>query len=107
VSRKLLISDANIIIDIMAGELVDAMFRLEYDFATPDILFEQELKDQHPEIVTAGLQVLELEPETVAYASTIYQADTAERVSLLDCMALALARQEQTVLLTGDARLRQ
>lgn len=104
--RKLIISDANIIIDIIAGELVDVMFQLDYTFGTPDILFEKELKQQHPEIILAGLQVLELNAETVAYASSVFNADASDRVSLMDCVALALAKQENCTLLTGDARLR-
>jgi len=105
--RKLLISDANIIIDVIAGGLVDDLFQLDYTFGTPDILFEKELKDQHPEIISAGLQVLELNAETVAYASSVFNADVTDRVSLMDCVALALARQENCTLLTGDARLRK
>ena len=105
--RELLISDANIIIDIIAGELVEPIFRLDYVFATSDVLFDKELKPQHPEIVQAGLQVLELQAEAVEYASTQFQADKADRLSFMDCIALALARQEECVLLTGDARLRK
>ena len=63
-SKKLLISDANIIIDIVAGELVEAMFSLEYEFSTPDILYVEELEEQHPEIIEAGLKPLELTPES-------------------------------------------
>ncbi len=50
-SKKLLISDANIIIDIIAGELVETMFALEYEFGIPDILYAEELEEQHPEIL--------------------------------------------------------
>ena len=53
-SKKLLISDANIIIDIVAGELVDAMFSLDYEFGTPDILYAEELEEQHSGILNAG-----------------------------------------------------
>jgi len=107
VSKKLLISDANIIIDIVAGELVNAMFSLEYEFATPDILYAEELEEQHPEILEAGLKTLELVPESIIRADAYIQENTVNRVSVNDCLALSLAKQENCTLLTGDSKLKQ
>lgn len=105
--KKLLISDANIIIDIVAGELVEAMFSLEYEFATPDILYAEELEAQHSEIIEAGLKVLELSPESITRAGAYFQGNSISRVSANDCLALSLAKQEQCTLLTGDSKLKQ
>lgn len=105
--KKLLISDANIIIDIVAGELVEAMFSLEYEFATPDILYAEELADQHPEILQTGLTALELTPESIIQADTYFQENRTSRVSVNDCLALSLAQQEKCTLLTGDSKLKQ
>jgi len=107
VSKKLLISDANIIIDMVAGELVEAMFSLPYEFGTPDILYVEELEEQHSDMIDAGLQLYELSPAYIDRTIEYLQLDIARRVSANDCMALALAQQEQCCLLTGDARLRQ
>ncbi len=106
-SKKLLISDANIIIDIIAGELVEAMFALEYDFATPDILYAEELEEQHPEILKAGLKTLELSSKSIVRADTYLQENRVCRISVNDCLALSLAKQEKCTLLTGDAKLKQ
>ncbi len=105
--KKLLISDANIIIDIIVGELQDAMFALDYDFGTPDILYAEELEEQHPEIIDAGLALFELNPDTINNANTLYQQNIITKVSVNDCMALALAQQENCTLLTGDAKLKK
>ncbi len=43
----LLISDANILIDIEDGNLTPVIFRLPYEIAVPDILFELELRERH------------------------------------------------------------
>lgn len=102
---QLLISDANIIIDIETGGLIDQMFRLEYRFGVPNVLFEQELQQQHGHLVTLGLEVLEVHSEAVRYAETLggrYRATGA-----MDLLALALARQECCSLLSGDKALRQ
>ena len=102
---QLLISDANIIIDIEAGGLVNQMFRLEYRFGVPDVLFDLELREQHGHLVTLGLEVLEVKSEAVRYAETLGERYRA--TSAMDLLALALARQECCPLLSGDKALRQ
>ena len=47
-SQKLLISDANILIDVIDGGIVDEMFMLEWEFGVPDVLFHYELKNHYP-----------------------------------------------------------
>jgi predicted lipoprotein with Yx(FWY)xxD motif len=51
----LLISDANILIDIDTGGLVAPMFSLDYRFAVPDVLFAEELEEQHSYFLGMGL----------------------------------------------------
>lgn len=101
---KLLISDANIIIDMEVGGLIKQMFRLEYEFAVLDVLYETELKDNHANLPKLGLRRLELQPESVTY--TVELAARYRRPGRIDLMALALAKQEQCRLLTGDQALR-
>ena len=40
----LLISDANILMDVEVGDLVAPMFSLGYPFAVPDVLYYEELE---------------------------------------------------------------
>jgi predicted nucleic acid-binding protein len=101
---KLLISDANIFIDMEAGGLVQAMFKLPETFAVPDILFMEELVEYHPELPGHGLQVMSLTEETVAESMRLRQQH--RHPSQNDLFALALAKQESCPLLTGDKRLR-
>jgi predicted nucleic acid-binding protein len=107
VSRKLLISDANILIDISAGSLLDELFRLNYEYGLPDVLFEYELQTQHPDLPEMGLQILTLAAEAVNDMAALQAKHRKTGVSIYGCMALALARQEQCPLLTGDGALRQ
>ena len=106
-SRKLLISDANILIDISVGGLLDELFRLNYEYGLPDVLFEYELQAQHPELPDMGLQILTLAAEAINDMIALRLKHHKTGVSINDCMALALARQEQCTLLTGDSALRQ
>lgn len=104
---QLLISDANIIIDMNTGGLLRSMFKLEFAFAVPDTLFEEELRKHHPNLRYLGLQSLELDGETVEYAGQLVQKYAATGAGTNDLLALALAWQEECPLLTGDPKLRQ
>lgn len=103
---RLLISDANIIIDMNTGGLLRPMFRFDATFAVPDLLFEEELRNDHPELPKLGLKLLELNEDTVAYADRLIAKYQHLGASINDLLALALASQEKCPLLTGDLRLR-
>jgi len=105
VPQKLLISDANVLIDIEVGGLIKQMFRLEYEFVVPDVLYEIELKNNHSKLPKLGLKQCELEAAAVEYTITL--GSKYRKPGRIDLMALALARQEQCPLLTGDQALRQ
>jgi predicted nucleic acid-binding protein len=107
VANKLLISDANILIDMIVGGLLDEIFRLDYEFGLPDVLFEYELRENHADLPDKGLQVMALEATAVEDTGSLYQRHRSSGVSVNDCMALALAKQEDCLLLTGDSALRQ
>lgn len=102
---QLLISDANIIIDMEDGGLLTVMFRLPYEFRVPDILYAEELEESHAHLLDVGLQLGELGGQSMIYAQTLFTRYT--NPSRNDCFSLALARQENCPLLTGDRALRQ
>lgn len=104
VPMKLLISDANIFIDVKVGKQIEVMFQLPESFAVPNILYEEELLQRHPELPSYGLQVLEIEERFMREAYRLRGIYT--QPSQNDLFALALAKQEQCSLLTGDKKLR-
>jgi len=61
----LLISDANILMDIEVGDLVAPMFSLGYQFVVPDVLYYEELVEQHAHLLDMGLQIRTLLPKSV------------------------------------------
>ena len=99
-----LISDANIIIDMEVGELLDKMFRLPQQFAVPDILYAEELETHHPHLPGLGLQVLAVNDSFIL--ETYRLMEVYRRPGFNDLLALSLAKQEQCPLLTGDEQLR-
>ena len=42
---RLLISDANILIDMEAGALLERLFRLPMQFGIPDLLYYEEIEE--------------------------------------------------------------
>lgn len=100
----LLIGDANVLIDLEEGRLVDDALRLPWRLGVPDILFADELSEQHSDFCERGLVLVELSAPTlerVVRLATLYP-----RPSRLDLSALACAQQESCPLLTGDRHLR-
>lgn len=101
---RLLISDANIIIDLEDGGLLDPVFELPWQYRTPDMLYFDELEEQHSDLLSKGLQLGELTPEGMEEAERLIRK--YPHPGRYDCFALALAKQEACPLLTGDQRLR-
>jgi len=102
---QILISDSNIFIDMEVANLTSQMFALPYSFATPDILYYEELEEEHPNLLDAGLKVLLLSSETIKYTESIVLK--YPKAGKNDLFALALAKQESCPLLTGDGALRK
>lgn len=102
---RLLISDANILLDIEVGGLLSPMFSLDFQFAVPDLLYWEELQEQHSHLVELGLQLHPMSEKDLERVAALSQ--TYARASRNDLFALALAEVENCPLLTGDAALRE
>jgi hypothetical protein len=88
------------------GELLEPMFRLELRIAVPDVLYEAELRENHPGLPALGLRRLELTSQSVQYVEALAADPRSKGVGRYDLFALALARQEDCLLLTGDSLMR-
>lgn len=102
---QVLISDANILIDLEEGLLLDQIFALPFVFKIPDVLFVEELSEQHGHLLALGLQLGELREDSMQQVFQLTQ--TYSQPSRNDCFALALAKQESCPLVTGDRNLRR
>lgn len=102
---QLLISDANILIDLEEGHLIELMFQLPFQFCIPDILFVEELEEEHNHLPALGLELMELSSETMIHAMELIPRYA--KTSRNDCFALALAANKQCPLLTGDKALKE
>ena len=100
----ILVSDANIFIDMEVADLTRQMFRLKESFATPDILYHEELAENHSELPGLGLRIERLTPAAISDVERMVALHQQNSVN--DLMALALAKERQWPLLSGDRRLR-
>ena len=100
------VSDTSVLIDLEKGSLLTAGFRLGCGFTVPDLLYERELKPfGGDDLRKRGLRVEALDGAGVALALGYRRAHAG--LSLPDTFALALAKSNAWVLLTGDAELRR
>jgi len=101
----LIISDANILIDFECAELTPRIFRLDMEFAVPDLLYRDELSQHHGDLPALGLQLYEMPPDLIGQA---YEYRTRyPKPGIYDLFALVLALARECPLLTGDKVLRQ
>ena len=104
-SMKVLVSDTSVLIDLERGSLLETCFRLPFQFAVPDLLYERELKNHGGDnLLRLGLRIEELDSTGVAWA--LRYRHKQPLISLPDSFALALAARNTWTLLTGDGALR-
>jgi predicted nucleic acid-binding protein len=105
---RVLVSDASVLIELSRWSLLDVMFRLPYEFAVPDALYEDELIDlgryDRESLKAAGMRVESLDPNGLERALWYQQA--RPKLTLHDCFAITLAVTQGWSLLTGDRRMR-
>ena len=103
---KILVSDTSALVDLERGSLLEATFRLPFEFVVPDLLYERELRDHGGEgLLERGMRIAELDGDGVTQALGYRRRRPA--LSLPDCFALVLAVRSRWILLTGDAELRR
>ncbi len=101
---RLVVSDANILIDFIDGGLSFALSCLPYEIVVPEIIFEEELEARHSELLNLGI-IIESSSEEVTLVVT-HLTRKYPRISRNDAFALALAKEKRCILLTGDKNLR-
>jgi len=100
-----LVSDTSVLIDLERGSFLEPVFRLPFEFAVPDLLYQRELRDHGgPALIDMGLRVKELDGAAVTLALEYRRARRS--LSLPDSFALALSKANSWTLLSGDGSLR-
>jgi len=106
---KIAVKDANILIDLANGGLVEAVLRLPYDFVTTDaVLLQLENETQweqvRPYVEQGVIQTMHLSGEEM---QKVADDPLRDRLGIADLEVLTLAAREKGILLTGDLDLRK
>lgn len=88
---RLLISDANIMIDMEAGALMETLFQLPMQFGISDLLYYEEIEPGSLGLEELGLQVTEVIGDFVAYAQQL-----PDRASTIICFPQKTAPSQVT-----------
>lgn len=103
---RVLVADTSVLIDLERSGLLEAAFKLPYEFVVPDLLYKRELRDYNgTHLRGLGLRVEELDGDDLRLALTYRQQ--VPRLSLPDAFALTLAKTGDYILLSGDEPLRE
>lgn len=105
---KVIVNDANILIDLVELKLLPHFFALEFDFLTTELvlaeLFEEQYQSLLPYINNGTLIVHEMTGDDL---TEIYFLQTSKpSLSEQDCSAFYQARKNTATLLTSDNTLR-
>lgn len=106
---KIVISDANILIDLLKLEILDGFFRIPYEIITTDIIVETELnKIQRERIFEAEEEnKLKVEKSTAEEIKSITDIfNETPGISLPDSGVYYIAKNKNAILLSGDKKLR-
>lgn len=100
-------SDTNIWFDFNAVGHLDYPFRLQHSYCISQNAFQDEIleADLQDQLVAKGLQLAQVTNEE--YQQAIDYANTYPKISTYDALALAIAKQREWTLLTGDGALRK
>lgn len=106
VQLTILVTDTNIWIDLVNGEILEMIFGLPFTFMIPDIA-ESEFSRQPKWDLLLKLGVVPGELNGYQVADLINITQVNQSLSSNDVAAFILARDLATVLLTGDKHLRK
>ncbi len=102
---RVVVSDANILIDLVDGGIASSLSHLPYQIVVPEILFEEELRARHSNLIDLGISIEPSAENSILEVER--QIRRYPRISRNDAFALVMAQEKQCVLLTGDQNLRK
>ena len=106
-TKRLIINDANVLIDIEKAELVELIFELDYEFAVPDLLYEEEIAPYSSDFKETALSAIEFDDDAKELLLQMQEKYKKSAMSRNDISALVLAIRNKCILLTGEKELRQ
>ncbi|HDQ99128.1 MAG TPA: type II toxin-antitoxin system VapC family toxin [candidate division WOR-3 bacterium] len=104
-SRSQFVVDANVLIDLRDGRILDRLGRLPEQFIVADIVVADDIDEPDEAVLTGvGIGILPLSGDAVQEVVAV--TGSCRGISVADAASLVLAEQVGCTLLTGDKLLR-
>ena len=107
---KIVINDANILIDLAKLDLLDVFSKLPFDLYTTDFVYEELNEEQKSPVSVLHkngyLKIIETE-ETIDFQNITRLLESSSGLSFEDCSVWYYSQKLSGTLLTGDGKLRK
>ena len=107
---RIVINDANILIDLAKLELLDVFSKLKFELYTTDFVYEELNQEQKSPVSMLNknghLTIIETE-ETIDFQNITNLLDSSTGLSFEDCSVWYYSQKLSGTLLTGDGKLRK
>lgn len=111
ITEKIVISDTNILLDLLSQNMLDDFFSLPCDICTTDFVIDEIVQPAQQKIIDSfvksrKLDVVQFSPLEFSNITSLFVMNP-NNASLTDCSVWYYAKQTNGRLLTGDGKLRK
>ena len=111
ITEKIVISDTNILLDLLSQNMLDDFFSLPCDICTTDLVIDEIVQPAQQKIIDSfikskKLDVVKFDPNELSSIVNLF-ANNPNNASFTDCSVWYYAKQTNGRLLTGDGKLRK
>ena len=106
---KVVVNDANILIDLVKLELIQVFVEIDFDLHTTDFIMEELYSDQQmllTKFIESGKLILIETQDFLDYQGIIKLLENNNGLSFEDCSVWYYCKKMSGTLLTGDGKLR-
>ena len=103
---KLLINDANILIDIIKLDITAAFLALEFDLQTTDFVFAELEENQQQLLTSEKLKIITTDTDD-DLREILNLAEANNGLSFEDCLVWYYTQKIEGILINGDGKLRK
>ena len=111
ITEKIVISDTNILLDLLSQNILEDFFSLPCEICTTDLVIDEIVQPDQQKIIDSFVKSKKL--EVVQFSSSEFSNITnlfvmnPNNASLTDCSVWYYAKQTNGRLLTGDSKIRK
>lgn len=111
ITEKIVISDTNILLDLLSQNILEDFFSLPCDISTTDFVIDEIVQQAQQKIIDSfikskKLDVVQFNPSELSDIANLFATNT-NNTSFTDCSVWYYAKQTNGRLLTGDGKLRK